>query len=181
MVWLPAEKMDHQNNHERFTRLLLEAEPLMLRSILVVVPNRADAREIMQETAVALWRQFASYDSKRPFVNWAMGFSRIETRRFLARLKRRAQLSEQAMEVLERELEGDTSFAEAIERHLDTCMQKLTEKQRGLIQGYYHENRDVDWLAQHGGRTVEAVYKAIQRIRRDLQECIERQLKKELS
>ena len=89
--------MDHQNNHERFTRLLLEAEPLMLRAILVVVPNRADAREIMQETAVALWRQFDSYDSKRPFVNWAMGFSRIETRRFLARQKRRAQLSEQAI------------------------------------------------------------------------------------
>ena len=173
--------MDDNDAHERFTRLLLESEPVMLRSILVVVPNRADAREIMQETAVALWRQFASYDSGRPFVNWAMGFSRIETRRFLAKQKRRAQLSEQAMEVLERELEGDTSFAGAIERHLATCMQKLTDKQRGLIQGYYHENRDVEWLAKHGGRTVEAVYKAIQRIRRDLQECIERQLKKELT
>ena len=172
---------DDNDDHERFTRLLLESEPVMLRSILVVVPNRADAREIMQETAVALWRQFASYDSGRPFVNWAMGFSRIETRRFLAKQKRRAQLSEQAMEVLERELEGDTSFAGAIERHLATCMQKLTDKQRGLIQGYYHENRDVEWLAKHGGRTVEAVYKAIQRIRRDLQECIERQLKKELT
>ena len=171
---------DKNDDHERFTRLLLESEPVMLRSILVVVPNRADAREIMQETAVALWRQFASYDPKRPFVNWAMGFSRIETRRFLARQQRRAQLSEKAMEALERELEGDTSFAEAIERHLATCMQKLTDKQRGLIQGYYHESRDVEWLAEHGGRTVEAVYKAIQRIRRDLQECIERQLKKEL-
>jgi len=172
---------DNNDDHERFTRLLLESEPVMLRAIMVVVPNRADAREIMQETAVALWRQFASYDSRRPFVNWAMGFARIETRRFLARQKRRAQLSEQAMEVLERELEGDTSFAGAIERHLATCMRKLTEKQRGLIQGYYHENRDVGWLAENGGRTVEAVYKAIQRIRRDLQECIERQLKKELT
>lgn len=172
---------DNNDDHERFTRLLLESEPVMLRAILVVVPNRADAREIMQETAVALWRQFDSYDSGRPFVNWAMGFARIETRRFLARQKRRAQLSEQAMEVLERELEGDSSFAGAIERHLATCMQKLTDKQRGLIQGYYHESRDVEWLAEHGGRTVEAVYKAIQRIRRDLQECIERRLRKELT
>lgn len=172
---------DDNDDHERFTRLLLESEPVMLRAILVIVPNRADAREIMQETAVALWRLFASYDPGRPFVNWAMGFARIETRRFLARQKRRAQLSERAMEVLERELEGDTSFAGAIERHLATCMQKLTDKQRGLIQGYYHENRDVEWLAERKGRTVEAVYKAIQRIRRDLQGCIERQLKKELT
>jgi RNA polymerase sigma-70 factor, ECF subfamily len=172
---------DNNDDHERFTRLLLESEPVMLRSILVMVPNRADAREIMQETAVALWRLFGSYDPQRPFVNWAMGFARIETRRFLARQQRRAQLSAAAMEVLEWDLEGDTSFAGAIELHLATCMQKLTEKQRGLIQGYYHENRSVEWLAERKGRTVEAVYKAIQRIRQDLQGCIERQLKKELT
>tara|TARA_E500000331_G_C17143388_1_gene663791 strand:+ start:287 stop:808 length:522 start_codon:yes stop_codon:yes gene_type:complete len=172
--------MDHQNNHERFTRLLLEAEPVMLRSVLVVVPNRTDARDILQETAVALWRQFDSYDPQRPFVNWAMGFSRIETRRFLTRQKRRAQLSEQAMELLERELEGDTSFAVEVERHLATCMQKLGEKQHALIQGYYHENRSVEWLAEQGGRSVEAVYKAIQRTRIDLQTCIQRQIRKEI-
>jgi len=34
------------DDHERFTRLLLESEPVMLRSILVSVPNRADARKI---------------------------------------------------------------------------------------------------------------------------------------
>ena len=72
----------------------------MLRSVLVMVPNRTDARDILQETAVALWRQFDSYDPQRPFVNWAMGFARIETRRFLARAQRRAQLSEKAMAVL---------------------------------------------------------------------------------
>ncbi len=175
----PMPTTDDNNDHERFTRLLLESEPVMLRSILVVVPNRADAREIVQETAVALWRQFPTYSQERPFVNWAMGFARIETRRFLARQQRRAQLTEQAMEVLEQELEGDTGFARAIERHLATCMAKLTEKQRGLIYGYYHEGRSVEWLAEHKGRTVEAVYKAIQRIRRDLQECIERQNGKE--
>ena len=73
---------DSEDNHEHFTRLLLESEPAMLRSIQVAVPHRADAREIMQETAVALWRQFDTYDSSRPFTNWAMGFARIETRRF---------------------------------------------------------------------------------------------------
>ena len=49
---------DSDDNHEHFTRLLLESEPVILRSIQVAVPRRADAREIMQETAVALWRQF---------------------------------------------------------------------------------------------------------------------------
>ena len=180
MAWLLKTTMDHQNNHERFTRLLLEAEPVMLRSVLVMVPNRTDARDILQETAVALWRQFDSYDPQRPFVNWAMGFMRIETRRFLARAQRRAQLSEKAMAVLEREMAGESGFADEVERHLATCMQKLGEKQHALIQGYYHENRSVEWLAKQGGRSVEAVYKAIQRTRIDLQTCIQRQIRKEI-
>ena len=124
---------DHNDDHERFTRLLLESEPVMLRSILVVVPHRADAREIMQETAVALWRQFGSYDPERPFLNWAMGFARIETRRFLAREKRRAQLSEKAMEALEQEMAGSQNFDNAIETHLATCLGKLPQKTLRLI------------------------------------------------
>lgn len=166
---------------ENFTRLLLESEPAMMRSILVLVPNRSDARDILQETAVALWRQLETYDPQRPFINWAMGYARIETRRFLSRESRRAQLSEQAMEALQRETEGSSGWTTAIERHLAACMQKLGEKQRQLIQGYYHENRTPQWLAEQGGRSVEAVYKIIQRSRRDLQTCIEAQSRKELA
>jgi RNA polymerase sigma-70 factor (ECF subfamily) len=172
---------DNNDDHERFTRLLLESEPVMLRSILVVIPNLADAREIMQETAVALWRQFGSYDPQRPFINWAMGFSRIETRRFLARQQRRVQLSEKAMAVLEQEMEQAPEFGAAIERHLATCLSKLPEKHRRLIYGYYHDGRSPEWLSEAEGRTVEAIYKAIQRIRRDLQSCIELQQKREMT
>ncbi len=170
---------DSNSDHERFTRLLLESEPVMLRSILVMVPHRADAREILQETAVALWRQFESYDPDRPFINWAMGFSRIETRRFLAKESRRAQLTEQAREALEQGMERSSDFDIALETHLATCLGKLNEKPRRLVKGYYHEGHSPEILSQREGRTVEAIYKTIQRARRDLQACIERQLAKE--
>ena len=172
---------DDSDAHERFTRLLLESEPVMLRSVIVMVPNLADAREIVQETAVALWRQFDTYDPARPFTNWAMGFARIETRRFLAREKRRAQLSEKAMAALEQEMAGSRGFDSAIEAHLATCLGKLPDKARRLIRGYYHENRSPETLSEREGRTVEAIYKAIQRARHDLQVCIEGQMRKELA
>lgn len=166
------------DDHERFTRLLLESEPVMLRSILVIVPNRADAREIVQETAVALWRQFDTYDSARPFLNWAMGFSRIETRRFLARETRQAQLSIQAMGALELEMQQTAEFDHAIETHLSSCLSKLSEKSLRLIKGYYHEGRSPETLSERESQTVEAIYKTIQRARRDLKTCIERQIRK---
>lgn len=172
---------DDSDAHERFTRLLLESEPVMLRSILVSVPHRADAREILQETAVALWRQFNTYDPARPFLNWAMGFSRIETRRFLSRESRRAQLTEQAMEALEHEMQGTHEFDSALETHLATCLGKLNEKARRIIQGYYHDGYSPETLSQREKRSVEAIYKTIQRARRELQACIERQKNSELA
>ena len=172
---------DSSNDHERFTRLLLESEPVMLRSILVSVPHRADAREILQETAVALWRQFETYDRERPFLNWAMGFARIETRRFLSRESRRAQLSAKALEALEHEMQAPSEFDSALERHLATCLSKLSNKARRLIQGYYHEGHSPDTLSEREDRSVDAIYKTIQRARRELQACIERQMNSELA
>ena len=81
-------------------RLFLAHEPAILRSVLVFVPQRHDARDIVQETAVALWRNFGEFDPARPFVNWACGFARMEVRRFLRRSQRRAVLSEQAVVAL---------------------------------------------------------------------------------
>lgn len=172
---------DKNDAHERFTRLLLESEPVMLRSIMVSVPHRADAREILQETAVALWRQFENYDPARPFLNWAMGFARIETRRFLSRESRSAQLSEKAMEALEQEMQGTSKFDSALKRHLATCLDKLSEKAQRQVKGYYLEGHTPQTLSQREGRTVEAIYKTIQRARRELQACIERQIKSELA
>jgi RNA polymerase sigma-70 factor (ECF subfamily) len=81
-------------------RLFWAHEPAILRSVLVVVPQRDDARDIVQKTAVALWRHFGQFDAGRPFVNWACGLARVKARRFLRRSQRRAVLSVQAVVAL---------------------------------------------------------------------------------
>ena len=171
---------DNHDDHERFTRLLLESEPVMLRSIVVLVPNRPMRGRSCRK------RQSRCGGNLKPTIRNGVsqlgdGFCPIETRRFLARQQRRAQLTKEAMEVLEQEIEESPDSGLAVEQHLATCLSKLTDKQRRLIRGYYHEGRSSQWLSEQEGRSVEAVYKAIQRIRRDLQMCIERQLRKEVA
>lgn len=69
--------MERHNEHERFFCLLIKHEPQLLRCMLVTVPNRADARDIVQECSVALWRRFDTYDEKQAFRGWALGFVRM--------------------------------------------------------------------------------------------------------
>ena len=163
------------DDHERFMRLLLTHEPEILRSVLVFVPHRPDARDIMQETAVALWSHFDEYDPSRPFVNWACGFARNEVRRFL-----RQATSPGTDRTRGRSADGnrrcDRSDPRERERHLPDCLQRLPGEQRRLLDGYYFRDSSVETLAREHGRTVEAIYKALQRIRSTLRQCIERKL-----
>jgi DNA-directed RNA polymerase specialized sigma24 family protein len=59
-------------------------------------------------------------------------------------------------------------------RHLDACLGKLPVEQRRIIDGYYFQKRSIDEVAAEARRTVTAAYKAIQRIRQALEECIAR-------
>lgn len=164
------------DDHERFMRLFLQHEPEILRAVLVFVPQRADARDIVQDTAVALWKHFPEYDPARPFVNWACGFARIEVRRFLRKAARRAALTEQAAEVLMASEDALAEMHEERERHLQECLAKLPSEQRRLLDGYYAEEQSVEKLAQTHGRSVEAIYKMLQRIRHALLDCMERKM-----
>lgn len=168
--------MDLGDAHERFTRLLIQHEPAILRHVMVAVPNRADARDVLQECSVALWRNFAEYDPERPFLNWALGFVRVEVRRFLRTAQRRAQLTERAAELLLETASQYERQLDAREHLLRPCLDSLPPDHRDLIDGYYRESEAVATLATRTGRTVEAVYKLLQRIRHALHQCVESRL-----
>ena len=169
--------MEAIDPHEQFTRLLIEHEPALLRFILVTVPNRADARDILQECSVALWRRFPDYDSDRPFVAWAYGFARMEVRRFLRKSQRRAQLTERAIDLLIQAQQQHQHESDERDHHLEHCLKQLPEHQRKLLTGYYHQGHSVNELSEQNGPTIEAVYKSLQRIRGALHRCIETRMR----
>lgn len=168
--------MDREK-HEQFTRLLIQHEPELMRCILVAVPNRSDARDILQECSVSLWRKFGNYDSERAFVPWALGFVRIEIRRFLRKSAHRNQLTERAAESL---LEDHKQMAAELDHrktYLQDCIDLLSERQNEMINGYYRMEYSVSELSQRTGQTVDAIYKSLQRIRRSLHDCVESRMR----
>ena len=56
-------------------RLLLRSERDILRYVMAIVPRMSDAQEVLQETAVALWKQIDKYDPAKPFTPWACRFA----------------------------------------------------------------------------------------------------------
>ncbi len=166
--------------HEQFMRLFLAAERELLRYVMALVPNVSDARDVVQETAVALWRASEKYDPSKPFVPWACRFALNEARLHLrTELRRRRLIEEDVAAMLDERRVEMAAPLDARREHLRDCLRRLTEDQRRLVRGYYFEEESIEALAASFNRGAEAVYKSLQRTRQVLQQCIERKLQTE--
>lgn len=161
-------------------RLFLTAERELLRYVMALVPNVSDARDVMQETAVALWLAIEKYDPQKPFVPWACRFALNEARMHLRSESRRRRLIDEDVAALldERRLEIAAPL-DVRREHLRDCLRRLQEDQRRLVRSYYFEDEPIDSLASSFGRGAEAIYKALQRTRQALHRCIEQKLQTE--
>lgn len=170
--------MDPQNlNHDDFLRLLLNSEREILRYVMAIVPRRADAQEVLQETAIELWKKFGSYDPSRPFAPWACRFAANKAKEHLRKQGRwKGFLNEEIASTL---LARREQLASELDRRvgpLHDCMNELTENNRLLIERYYFDQASIEEAASEVGRGVSAAYKSLQRIRATLMQCISAKL-----
>jgi RNA polymerase sigma-70 factor, ECF subfamily len=172
--------LQHDDTQDRFLQHFVQAEPSLLRAIMSLVPNPVDARDVLQEAAVALWAKRNEYDPTRPFAVWACGFVLNEARMFLrSESRRRARLGAVAEDLLAARREELIDELDARREHLKACLDALPMTQRVLVRGYYFEEQSVKSLAEQVGMTAEGIYKALQRARGTLLQCVERKLSTE--
>jgi RNA polymerase sigma-70 factor, ECF subfamily len=171
---------DQSAAQQRFLSLFLRSEREIFRYVAALVPNIADAEDIVQQTALSLWEKFEAYDPSQPFTPWACRFALNKTKQWVERHQRwRTLLDNGLVEELARRREEMNNEVEARLARLEGCLDKLPVDQRSLVDGYYYRREQIDTLASISGRTVASTYKALQRIRQVLQACVENAAKPE--
>jgi RNA polymerase sigma-70 factor, ECF subfamily len=165
---------DQAAAQQRFLSLFLHSERELFRYVAALVPNVADAEDIVQQTALALWEKFDAYDSAQPFTPWACRFALNKARQWIERRQRwQALLADGLEEELVRRREELRPEMDRRLVHLEGCLGKLPAEQRALVEGYYYRRAGIEALAGDSKRTVEATYKMLQRVRHALQHCVE--------
>lgn len=159
---------------QQFLSLFLRSEREIFRYVAALVPNISDAEDIVQQTAVALWEKFDAYDPAQPFTPWACRFALNKARQWIERRQRWQALLEGGLaEELAQRREELRPELEVRLKHLEGCIGKLPQNQRSIVEDYYYHRTGIEKVAESSGRTVEATYKSLQRIRQTLQICIE--------
>src|SRR4051812_31639710 len=110
----------------QFLRLFLPSERGLFRYVAALVPNGGDAEEIVQQTAVELWKKFAQYDPQQPFTPWACRFALNVVKQWAASRQRWQALLERGLaeELANRRDQLRPQFESRLS-HLDRCLEKL--------------------------------------------------------
>ncbi len=165
--------------HKDFIRLFLEAEKDLLRYVMVLIPNVADARDVVQEAAVALWDKIDQYDPEKPFAPWACRFALNEAKMFLRKKARQNRLADEVVDLLEIERMENADRLDARKHFLRECLRTLPGKNAELVNDYYFNELSVEELGKRLERSIDAIYKTLQRVRQALHVCIEKNLQME--
>lgn len=169
---------DHEQ--ERFLRLWADAQPAVAAFLHSVVRDAAAAKDLLQETALVLFRRFGDYDGQRPFLAWALGVAKLQVLGFRRDVARSPVTFD--TELLERFTAAWAEQAPAASQQsvaLELCLERMAPRPRQLLRWRYFEDVKSEDIASRLGSNGAAVRVMLQRLREQLRACVEKQLRME--
>jgi RNA polymerase sigma-70 factor (ECF subfamily) len=162
-----------------FLRLFLQNERRLYAYILTLLPNRADAEDVLQEASLVMWDKFDDDDPPADFTAWGCRIAYYKVLDLYKSRRRSRVLFSQAM--LERLAETTAEQAGTLQlddrrEALAGCVGKLRPRDRDLLARRFADGATTQSTADQVGRSVDAVYKALAKIRQALFECVSRTL-----
>jgi RNA polymerase sigma-70 factor (ECF subfamily) len=166
------------SDQSEFLTHFLKHQAELVAFIGSVVRDRAVRDDVLQETALALWQAFDRYDRSQSFGAWARG---IAANKLMQRWDRGERwhraLPVEAIPSLLAAFERTDLSSDLRRDALERCLEKVPVKSRKLLALKYEQGFTLGQMAEHIGSTMDAVNKALSRIRLKLRECVERQLR----
>lgn len=166
------------NQRDEFARLFAKHDRWLYAYLVTLLGNSAHAEDVFQEVCVVLWREYEQFELGSDFVKWVAVVAHNQVRKFRRQKKHAGfQVNEVAFDLLAAEGVRRADLFDCRRDALRGCLSKLSAADRSLIQQCYEERKvNFKATAQRLGRSENTVYKALNRIRRVLHECINRTL-----
>ncbi|WP_310820724.1 sigma-70 family RNA polymerase sigma factor [Stratiformator vulcanicus] len=163
-------------SYDTFLRLFTADRDRLFAYIFSLLPRRADAEDVFQRCSLILWNKFDQFDPEESFFAWASGVAFYEVKNFLRSAGRERLhfsvdlVTQLAEDRRNSEFEGRRVAA------LESCLEKLAERDRDLIRAAYWTRTPLNEVAVEGGMALQSVYNRLGLVRRRLFECVHREM-----
>lgn len=154
----------------------------LLSTAFALLRDWARAEDVVQDAFIVVmnkWTEFREGTSVFLWVRQIVHHKSLEAIR--SRGRKVSPLEEQLLARVAASVEThlDETIAERqrlMRAALQRCMSGLNRRTVGLLSGFYAEAQSCESLAHDQRRSVNAVRLSLSRVRKQLQECVERQL-----
>ncbi len=178
-------------NESVFLRLLVASQRRILSYLVTLLFSVEDAEEILQETTMVMWDKFEEFLSTQTgepdidrFVAWGnqIAFYKVLNARRKSKTNQHA-LGDEVIHLISREWmrEEESNVLEMRRLALSRCLEELPKVRRDVLRDYYWQKSSVKQIAEKHNRSVDGIYKLLQRARAALHSCIDRRLAQEQS
>jgi RNA polymerase sigma-70 factor (ECF subfamily) len=158
-------------------RLWVQSQPAISAYISANVIDAHHAEDLVQEVAQVVAEKFATFDSNRSFLSWALGIARNRLLKYYrTRARDRLVLSEAALMRIGEGLERVEHEAEDRRTALRHCLQQVTGRRREVLEMRYGQNVRVAEIADEFDMSASAVSVMLYRVRAALYDCVRGQL-----
>lgn len=171
---------DEPSNTETLVLLLTQYQEPLFRYIYSLVPCEADARDILQETSLALYRKWQQFDTARPFLPWAYRFAYLQVQKHREKSVRSPLLfSEDVMDLLANERAHLENHLDERLRLLDACLQRLSAQDKKLVTSRYAQQESAETMMQRFDMSRRTLFRNLELLRQRLHDCVTRELEQE--
>lgn len=165
-----------------FVELLSQSSRRIYSYIRTLVPNRADAEDVFQETSKTLWEKFEQYQSGTDFCGWALSIAHFKVLQLRDKgVRDPIPVGEKLDNLLDTAADLLRTSEDRRLNALANCLQKLPAKDRNLIDARYAAGATTQQIAVDLKRSTDAIYRSLRRIHQMLFDCIRQALAEEES
>lgn len=163
---------------EIFVSELTDWQNRLFGYLVTLLGNVHDARDVLQETNLVIWRRSDTFTPGTDFGAWARRCAYFQAMAFLRDRKRGPSLlGEELLALIAEEQESQVIDENERRLALRDCLAQLSDKQRSLIKCRYEDRMPVRQLATDLGKSESALKMTLLRIRELLQVCVSTKLK----
>ena len=176
---MPHQPPSSDAAYERFLKLFAHHENDLRTFVRSLLPTWHDADEVVQQSALVIWRKFDQFEGSddpqdAAFMKWACVIARFEALAYRRKMARdRLVFREDILELMADEGAEEIDQRQEEYDALESCLAAMPEKSRQLLTLAYTPGVKVKELAAQAGSSSAAFYLRLNRLRKELMNCIE--------
>lgn len=175
-----SENVPESDPHEHFVALYVEHQVAIRSFVCTLLPDSTDAEDVMQTASLTMWRRFEQFQPGTSFRNWAFQVAKFVAMKHVARKAcDRHRFSEETVNLLAQHVEHQEEQLARQRQALEHCVEQLAGDDRQVLAVCYSAGSTLAEFAETLGRTPNAIYKQLGRIRAALVRCVQHRLQAE--